>query len=122
MSKSIIITHISYLTALFIILFFMRNQVLELIIRPYVSEKGAIILNEDVRMLDSDGREVGVLFKGAGLMKPNLDDLIDTDIGDNVRFKLLIDLNIASIKSASQLPEETFFVYSALISEPTSQP
>ncbi len=58
-----------------------------------LNKEGYLKLKSDVELFNpKNGEIVGWLKKGIVLKYPNVDDLKDCDLGDNDRFKILIDL------------------------------
>lgn len=52
-------------------------------------------INQDVEISDPEtGNVIGKLYSGAVLRGPLIEDLDDTDLGDNDRWKILLDANI----------------------------
>lgn len=58
----------------------------------YQDGKTYIELKSDFKILDHrTSKAVGELYKGAILQSPLIEDLDDTDLGDNSRWKILVD-------------------------------
>lgn len=58
----------------------------------YQDGKTYIELKSDFKLVDhQSGKAIGKLYKGAILQSPLIEDLDDTDLGDNSRWKILID-------------------------------
>ena len=52
-------------------------------------------INQDVEMINPmNGEAIGIIYKGAVLQGPLIEDLDDTDLGDNDRWKILLDATI----------------------------
>lgn len=59
----------------------------------YNLEPSLLQIKTDINLIDPSNNEVvGHLNKGFYLKSPDINDLFDCDIGDNDRYKILIDL------------------------------
>ena len=74
-------------------------------------EKGKyLIINQDADLINPNNRKViGELRKGAMLRFPDISDLDDTDLGDNVRFKILIDIEAFENRNLRFIDENQIF-------------
>ena len=58
----------------------------------YKDGKAYIELKSDFKIVDrQSGKAIGELYAGAILQSPLIEDLDDTDLGDNFRWKILLD-------------------------------
>ncbi|MBN8710703.1 MAG: hypothetical protein BGO12_00465 [Verrucomicrobia bacterium 61-8] len=109
MSRSTVLTHAIYLMAIAAIIFMLRGDILSRYIQGRLSSSGKVDVLETVVLYDKGGKKVGELYPGIELMPPDIGDLDDTDLSDNQRFKLLIDLAEVDY---NRLKERSYSVYS----------
>lgn len=86
--------YISLITLLIIALFITN---IPNIFRWYFYSDGITYMkiNQDVEISDpKTGNVIGKLYRGTILQGPLIEDLVDTDLGDNDRWKILVDANI----------------------------
>lgn len=91
-----------------------------------INQEGYLRLTTDVELYNpKNGELVGYLKKGIVLKYPHIDDLDDTDLGDNDRFKIYVDLKGVERKYRTYVDslEEAFdernsSVYNSLILKP----
>lgn len=90
MKTSTVITHIMYCL---IIVFLLVVLGAKRFLAARVSGDGYLLIQSEIKLIEPlTGKQVGVLNGGVVLKAPCLDDVRDTDIGDNDRFKLLLDV------------------------------
>lgn len=64
-------------------------------------------INQDVEMINpTTGEAIGKIYKGAVLQGPSIEDLDDTDLGDNDRWKILLDANIVKKENREYIKKE----------------
>ncbi len=91
-------------------LYFAREEIAYSYIHGKLEKSACVIrLGDDVELTNSSGRVVGVLYKGAELMSPQVDDLNDTDLSHNMRYKILMDMSPGI--SSSLVKKKEFTVY-----------
>jgi hypothetical protein len=67
-----------------------------------------LTLERDVTITDASGKKVGIIYRGTTLVSPMPDDLVDSDLGDNQRWKMLVDIDALETSAASVSPDGTF--------------
>lgn len=108
MSKTLAVTHLVYILIFLSLAFFFRQEILQAYLQSRLSKAGDIELVKDILIYNQDGKEVGKLYQGVKLMSPALEDLNDTDLSDNRRYKLLLDLKTLDFKKEN---DRKFSVY-----------
>jgi hypothetical protein len=110
--REIMFTHLAYLAIMAVLAVVVSPKIIELYMRRSLPD-GTLSLSNDVVLSDREGNAVGVLYKGARLVLPDLDDVSDTDPSDNLRFKLLLDIDVATLKASEETKTRALIVYDA---------
>ena len=112
MLKVLIVTHVVYLTLLILTALYFKDQImLAYVRREMTASSHSVELPRDVVIVDKSNREIGRLSRGVKLMSPSVEDVSDTDISDNMRFKLLVDIDIKPFAFSKSNNDKSIEVY-----------